>query len=117
MANVERETTHIAIGATDGYRYIGVMPPLTEEEINQLRDDGVLKGQVEQIELGPPCSLIRSGGDYCTTPRGHTEGTVRTAGVMAAFLGGLRPNHHVQFNPKPVQLSGFQSSPFNPVTP
>lgn len=115
MVSAETGASEIRIGATDGYRYIGIKPPLTDEEITQLRDDGVLKGSVEQVELEPACTLLRTAGDF-STPNGHTETTARTAVQIAIFLGHLRSEADVQVFSQPIHMSGSQSSPFNPLT-
>lgn len=115
MASVETGVTEIRIGATDGYRYIGIKPPLTDDEIAELKEVDVLKGGIQQVELEPACTLVSTSGDF-TTPKGHTEGTVRRAEQIAIFLGHLRSEANIKVFSDPVQMSGYQSSPFNPVT-
>lgn len=106
--------TRIAVGMTDGYRYIGIKPPLTEAE-----------GRVMEIELneynqittpGPATTLLMVSGEsfsYGSTLR--TEHAFKVAQDIATTLRGLR-SEPVNVLPEPVGLRGYHSTPFNPYT-
>jgi hypothetical protein len=99
--------TEVAIGVTDGFRYIAIKPPLSEIEIDLLVNDGLIgAGREEQITLGPNCTMLRGGW--------NTERAQMTASSIARTLRPLRGSVYVDSHP--VTLSGYQSSPFNPIT-
>lgn len=101
--------TEVAVGVTDGYRYIAIKPPLDDVEIELLIGDGVIRsasGHVEQITIGPNCTMLRGGWD--------TDRAQITAKEIATRLRLTRGAVGVDLTP--VDLTGFQSSPFNPVT-
>lgn len=113
---MSKEITQVAIGWTDGYRFVGIKRPLSPDEIKQLAVEGLVQDDhVEQIDLAPSCSLIHAGGSLLSGPIEATRKTQETGRNIARSLGRMR-NEKVLFSPDPVRLIGAKSSPFNPDT-
>lgn len=109
----ENETT-IGLGKTDGFRYIGIRPPLLQRELAQLEEASLInQGQVTKITETVPCTLIQFGendfqgqdSDVAVTEKAH-----RIAPILERLMG------KVNIEPKIVWMLGAQSSPFNPNT-
>lgn len=101
--------TDVAIGATDGFRYIAVKPPLNDAEVELLVDRGLIgssSGHVERVTLGPNCTMLRGGW--------NTERAQVAAKEITSLLKTSRGN--VSLHTNPVDIQGYQSTPFNPVT-
>lgn len=108
--SVENIESTVAIGATDGYRYIGVKPPLTEVEIDVMVDAGVVASvnSIEQIDSpSPACTVVRCAGG--------TEYAQDRAQQITDLLRMSREGR-VRYLPNPVDIVGHKSSPFNPNT-
>lgn len=107
--------TIIAIGKTEHSVFVGIKPPLNEQEVRALEAAGLIrKAQVESIFKAPRCTLIRYP-QGCGVPEEHearvTEERVES---IAGQLKLSRGRIIVDLTPKP--LKGSQSSPFNPNT-
>jgi hypothetical protein len=104
----ESVDSRVAIGRTDGHRYIFVKPPLTKEEINVMEWAGVLTpGSVELVdEFDPACSLVRGAG----------ASDVQERAQKIAYAVGVDRECQVQFMPEEVPLVGQNSTPFTPNT-
>ncbi len=104
----------IAVGYTDGARFVAIKPPLNESELNELRDQNLIRGQVEHIDVEPACTQI-SFSSLHTSPESATR---RAQGIALAIAEALRVARHrnVGVDLSPISLMGFKSSPFNPNT-
>lgn len=118
MGFIEGETV-VAIGATDGYRYVGVTPPLTTEEIHTMEWAGVLDvdDPIRRIvEFEPHCSLVTVSGDAdLISPAERDEKAKGIAAKIAYALGQSREGN-IRSELTLVGLVGYNSSPFNPDT-
>ena len=110
--------TCVMIGETDGYRYLGIKPQLTNEELTQIQGFGLELLRPQQIdEPGPAASLICVNGDsFQGGPTARTESAVKVGNEISSVLRLLRPRDAVKFDKTPVQMYGYKSTPFNPVT-
>lgn len=108
------EGTQIGLGYTSGMRFVGIKPPLTEDETESLAAMGIVRlEQLEQIDEEPACTLVR----YSNAIRFGEQASSRaleSAALIAAFLRPLRGE--VNVDTAIVPLMGHQSSPFNPNT-
>lgn len=104
------EVTKIRLGRSDGMRFVGIKPPLSEEEVATLEESGLIrsKGSFEQIAGAQACSLVRRGGS-------NNEAVVELAGQIAESLGDTRESIDIDLSSM-VELQGYGSSPFEPVT-
>lgn len=112
------EMTRIGIGETDGYRYVAIEPPLTDEEIAVL-DQGTdemttirsytIEGTVNTTQL------VVSGDFDALPPHERTRKAQKVADGLAQALHTLR-GHWIVVNLQPVELQGAGSTPFNPNT-
>ena len=107
------EITFVGVGSRDGDRYIGVMPPLNEDEIQTLEEASAFNSsQLEQFAGKPPCTIIR----YYTEHRGADEFIDRhILGIAAELVANLKPlRGEVELISVVRPLEGPQNSPFNP---
>lgn len=109
---VQTFDTEVAVGLTDGYRFIAVKPPLTKEELGELShspDINRLLPGVEQIEVEPACTQFK------TVIREQRE-LPHLADRIGGLVSDIRGGGSLQVDPRPVVLQGPNSSPFNPNT-
>lgn len=117
---VNKSETLVAVAATDGFRYVGVEPPLTDSEISAIRADGVIEAgfSVQQIRtLEPACTMITVSGvrDPFRNPDARTEYAHSVAEGIASVLSRSR-DCQVRHDPSTSWIVGYLSSPFNPDT-
>lgn len=108
--------TQIGIGKTDGYRYVAVKPPLTDDEKDALVELGLVDhiGQFEEVSRKPLCTNIRLGAEDIGSYYLDEAGTILANGV-ANLLSELRSGN-VDVNEEIVHLGyGSQTSAFNPI--
>lgn len=114
----ERVFTHIAVGRTDGFRYVGTKPPLSDAELQTAELIDFVNtygfGTTEQIFGKDACTLL---GQVITLLK-HDAYTAIADATLA--LGGvmrtLRPSHTITIDQKINVMRGPKSSPFNPIT-
>ena len=111
--------TVVAVGVTDGFRYVGITPPLTREEVRTMEWAGVLEPgiplqQIEEFE--PHCSLLTVAGENGMRTEAKTERAIEVASKIAYALGQAREGSAVRHDTTLVGLVGHNSSPFNPDT-
>jgi len=108
------EITQVALGWTDGCRYVGIMPPLDETEVDVLNDHELVRDEwLEHVGVEPECTLVRFG---CSdNPEVATKRAQETAMAIADVLRDARKGR-VNVILEPVSLVGYESSPFNPST-
>lgn len=112
--------TVVAVAATDGFRYVAVTPPLSEDEVEGIRSENVFDERfyVRQIaDLEPQCSMVMVSGslDPYRTPENRTEYAQRVAAKLAGFLRTQRDGN-VRHERATTPIVGYLSSPFNPNT-
>ncbi len=91
MGREKSPKTEVSIGATDGFRYIAVQPPLTDQEKTFLQERGLLGGvsYTEDIpgknactqfqtmnEVVPPSRVIARGHEIADALRDMRRGVV-----------------------------------------
>jgi len=108
------QVTRVAVGATDGYRYVGIQPPLTDNEARIL---GIELNPYNQITaVGKEATLLTVNGDaFQGGPRGRDQHALEVAKSIADTLKNLR-SEQVMLWATPVQLRGHNSTPFSPLT-
>jgi hypothetical protein len=111
----------VRIGQADGYRLVGVEPPLTENEVRNLEYAEVISpGSATQIEEPEPaCTVISVSSEPGSSPETRTNDAHNIALKIALALnqwgeGGVYPS--AAYTPEPVFLMGENSTPFNPET-
>lgn len=111
--------SRVGIGMTDGYRYVGIEPPLSAMEIIDLKQAGLLDESwtITHIDdMLPRATLLTVSGDFDNDhPDTRTAIAQKVAADIARRLGYLR-DHGMSLNTTPVELWGYHSSPFNPNT-
>lgn len=102
------------IGQADRDRLVGVMPPLTEEEIRDLEHGEIITpGSTTQIEEpGPACTVITVSSEPGDLPKTKTRNSLKLGTHIAAVLMQWRDGD-VLFSTQLVPLMGRNSSPFN----
>lgn len=96
-----KEDTQIGIGKTDGFRYIGIRPPLSAKEIDILGEEGLDISSVELVRKAPMHSLIDLGEVFAYPSQEFPHESAR---AIADVLGRLR-RHSVKISPKEVDIS------------
>lgn len=114
MYEVQKGTT-ITVGITEEHRYVGVTPPLNNEEIDDLYSSSVLLEQfiVELIdEDDTPITLIRvsDDSDILRSPNGKTQRAVVVARKIADTLSYSR-GFDVNTEEDPVKMLSPDSIP------
>jgi hypothetical protein len=115
------ESTRIGIGATDGYRYIGIEPPLGKEELAMFRAISDLESDrdisIERVDdQQPNATLIKVSGDFDGLhPELRTEKAKVLAKSVAHLLEFMRKTS-VSTNLDVIDLQGHHSTPFHPNT-
>lgn len=110
--------TVIAVGKTDGFRYVGVVPPLDKDEIDTMQWAGTFDSRfhIEQIdEFEPHCSLMSVGGESGMSPDDKDAHAHEVATRIAASLSHFRAGPIRQVA-ETVFLQGHNSTPFYPNT-
>lgn len=110
---LQQSGSEVAIGWTDGKRFVAVRPPLNDQELEELKAKDLIRGQIENIDLDPACTQI----SFSTILDSPESANRRARGLAVAIAEVLRASRSdVSINLEIVSLVGHNSSPFNPNT-
>lgn len=101
--------SEVLLGEKDDYQFVGIRPPLNEDEIKALVSSDLIKKPELVVEVSgdtePDCSLMATGQDL-----------IRSRSIafhIAVELRRMREGE-VRNNLIPVPLTDDHSTPFNP---
>lgn len=112
MGREKSPRTEVRIGATDGFRYIAVRPPLTDAEKTFLNERRLLRGvsSAEDIPGKDACTQFQTINEIVPPSRVVARGQ-EIADVLKDMRRGV-----VVFDAKLRSLNGAGSTPFTPFT-